>query len=363
VQYTWLFGIIGGFAAYFAFVRQLLFITVRVNSLTARYMLRDLDSRNKFATTYTHKACETDQDFQDCFTRLPGTWGCWMKAEERILTAGHSGTDQVFKIVCFRWQLARVVDYLNALDQERLNGVKTPVEFINAHGWAESIGYLPDHVGEPLMEEEVYADFEQSVALCASGKMSKTGAILHGPPGNGKTSLARWLAKKYKMPVRIFQILPDMDNHKVTMAFARLPPKCMVLLEDFDSYFNGRLPVVPSGKDSPMKVTYDAILNVFDGVYSNFDGVVFVMTANDLSKIDPALKERPSRFRHIVEIGVPTERIRRKLLSGDSLLTAESEGWSLDQVLDLRDKQRKEWNRGGENGFCRHPILCKESIE
>ena len=50
-----------------------------------------------------------------------------------------------------------------------------------------------------------------------------------------------------------------------------------------------------------------------DGLEEN-DGIIVVATTNDLDAIEPALKDRPSRFDVVLEIGLPRADERQRIL-------------------------------------------------
>ena len=50
-------------------------------------------------------------------------------------------------------------------------------------------------------------------------------------------------------------------------------------------------------------------------VLENNDGLMVIATTNDLTAIEPALRERPSRFDLLVEIGPPEAEARRTILT------------------------------------------------
>lgn len=86
------------------------------------------------------------------------------------------------------------------------------------------------------------------------------------------------------------------------------------------------------------------ILAQLDGFESN-DGLIFIATTNDLEAIDPAIRERPSRFDVVLHLGLPSRDARRKILArnlptgsvSESLLdeaAAATDGFSGAQVRE-----------------------------
>jgi len=118
------------------------------------------------------------------------------------------------------------------------------------------------------------------------------------------------------------------------LIFAQIPKGCIVLFEDFDNYFDKRKCII-GGDNKSIKFTFDIILNGLDGAYTTQENVVFIMTVNDLEKVDDALKNRPSRFKYVKHFENPSLEVRMKLLPKDIAL--DSEGCNLDQVFKLKE--------------------------
>lgn len=106
-----------------------------------------------------------------------------------------------------------------------------------------------------------------------------------GLPGTGKTSLARAIAEDLDLPIHVFD-LGSMSNVELdsfwTGAMHNAP--CMVLFEDFDRVFHGDRNLARSDDG----VTLNAFLNCIDGI-ERANGVLVVISANDMSKLDPAV--------------------------------------------------------------------------
>lgn len=267
-----------------------------------------------------------------CFFR--GAPWLYLDRNERLMQAGWHGKDHVTIITCFRWRYGWLKNYLNfKIKQMQLDTLGVPVELMLPYG-TDKIGSLKKAYPEPIVEEHLWKDFEKEVEEVASEKRAKTSALFYGLPGNGKTSFVKYLATKYKLPVMILTFDPEFNNHDLLLLFSQIPKKCIVLLEDFDNYFHGRKCIM-GGENKFVKFTFDIILNGLDGVYTTHENVVFIMTVNDISKVDSALRNRPSRFKYTRHFDNPSLAVRKKILPED--WAYKSEGLNLDQVFRLSE--------------------------
>jgi hypothetical protein len=192
----------------------------------------------------------------------------------------------------------------------------------------------------------------------------KRGWLLFGPPGTGKTALARAFAEDLNMPIYVFN-LAEMGNADLIKAWNELQVNvpCIALIEDIDNVFHGRenvtrrpglLPLVLSapkkdGEDDKNPaargpLTFDCLLNCLDGVERS-DGVFTIVTTNDIAKVDPALGQprslpdgtvefistRPGRIDKAVELSY-LEAADKKRLAGRILADYPGE---LSDMLDF----------------------------
>lgn len=123
----------------------------------------------------------------------------------------------------------------------------------------------------------------------------RRGYLLHGPPGNGKSSLVAALAGEFDLNVCVLNLAtPDLTDDRLTALLTSLPRRALLLLEDIDAVFLGREPRTPS-----VKLSFNGLLNALDGVAAG-EGRVTFMTTNDLAGLDAALI-RPGRAdRHLL---------------------------------------------------------------
>lgn len=186
------------------------------------------------------------------------------------------------------------------------------------------VNYVPDEVGPPapvcsMDNIALSGDMEKIVKDVRFWMQNrewyserdiiwKRGYLLHGKPGNGKSSLVRAIAEDLDLPVHILD-LSSMDNQEFLEAWSQTKgdiPR-IVLLEDFDATFHGRENICTSSD-----LTFDTILNAICGIERE-DGLLLFVTTNHIEKIDEALgvmdatgmSSRPGRIDRVAEILTP----------------------------------------------------------
>lgn len=323
-----------GFGIWAVF-KYVILIEMRIDSNTFKtlYDLCKDDPKIMLAEEFISEARYPVTYSAICFFK--GSPWFYINHNERLMQAGWQSKDHITFICCFRWSYNKMKKYLSSqLKSMQLCTLGVPVELMLPYG-TDKIGSLKEITPEPVVADSLWRDFENEVAKVSQGELSKTSALLYGPPGNGKTSLIRYLATKYRMPIMIFTLNPEWNNHDLLLVFAQIPKRCIVLMEDFDNYFNNRTCIIGGGENKYIKFTYDIILNALDGVYTTYQNVVFIMTVNDIEKVDPALKNRPSRFKFTRCFNNPDSEIRSKLLP--EAWVSSSEGLNLDQIFRLKE--------------------------
>lgn len=122
------------------------------------------------------------------------------------------------------------------------------------------------------------------------------GYLFFGPPGTGKTSLARALATELDLDVYYLPISDLREDTDILQLVASVPARSMLLLEDIDI-----LHAAKERDDAEKGVTMTGILNALDGV-STPAGLITVMTTNHREVLDDAIV-RPGRVDREEPIG------------------------------------------------------------
>jgi hypothetical protein len=320
-------GLLGtSFFSAWAIFRYIVLGTYRLNADTSK---RLMDRINKEAqwTWILSKEHVTEPRYPEVFESLVlmNYIPFFFSRVERMLTAGWKGKEDVSSIIFLRWNKKKIEELL--CEESGSNVVN--ISAISPHGQDRLGELIADPNAKVYLNKESYFDIEEEVKRVLKGEVSKTGCLLYGKPGNGKTQFVKYLAKKYSLPINVVYLNPEYSNYDIARMFSEVPRRCIVLLEDFDNYFNGR---ECSVKNDKVNFTFDSLINALDGVHNDYKGVIFAMTVNDITRVDDALKSRPSRFKFVKEFGNPDEEVRRSILA-DEKLVEQTAGMSLDQVF------------------------------
>lgn len=153
------------------------------------------------------------------------------------------------------------------------------------------------------------------------GARPPKGVLLYGPPGNGKTLLAKAVAGEAKASFfeqsasSFVQIYAGAGAKSVRQLFetARASAPAVIFIDEIDAVGGDRS---LGGHDERVQ-TLNAILTEMDG-FANNKGLVVVAATNRLETLDDALI-RPGRFDRKVYIGPPTLLDREAILNRHAL--------------------------------------------
>ena len=149
-------------------------------------------------------------------------------------------------------------------------------------------------------------------------KMPK-GILLVGPPGTGKTMLAKAVAGESNVPVfsisgsEFVEMFVGMGASKVRDLFKQAKEKapCIVFIDEIDAIGQKRSGGQYGGNDE-REQTLNQLLTEMDGFEGN-TGVIILAATNRPESLDPALT-RPGRFDRRVPVELPDLKGREEIL-------------------------------------------------
>jgi len=119
---------------------------------------------------------------------------------ERLLRAGGESYDIVSNIVVFRFQKGRLLRFL----QECSDNMEDEVPILLPRVWGpDKLGSIKRNkrISNMYIEKDNYSTIDSSIKRVLADPDSKTGFLLHGEPGNGKSCLVKYFA--LNMNVRV----------------------------------------------------------------------------------------------------------------------------------------------------------------
>ena len=151
------------------------------------------------------------------------------------------------------------------------------------------------------------------------GASMPKGILLVGPPGTGKTMLAKAVAGESNVPFfsisgsEFVEMFVGMGASKVRELFSQAKEKapCIVFIDEIDAIGQKRSGGAYGGNDE-REQTLNQLLTEMDGFESN-NGVIILAATNRPESLDPALT-RPGRFDRRVPVELPDLKGREAIL-------------------------------------------------
>jgi len=208
---------------------------------------------------------------------------------------------------------------------------KPDTKFSMLGGLDQEITSLREAVELPILNPDAFSKF---------GIDPPRGVLLAGPPGNGKTMLAKALANSTNATFlgivgsELAQKYIGEGGRLVREIFsmAREKSPSVIFIDEIDAIGSKRLDSTTSG-DREVHRTLMQLLAEMDG-FSESDGVMVIAATNRMELLDKALL-RPGRFDRIIGIDAPD------LEGRVSILEIHTKNTPLDDSVDMRKLAKK----------------------
>ena len=257
---------------------------------------------------------------------------------QRLLDAGVSTTGEEIQqtsllMSVLSWVLPIVIfiaigQYMSRKMTERMGGDNSMMFGMgksNAKIYVQSTEGI--HFADVAGEDEAKENLQEIVNYLHDpskykeiGASMPKGILLVGPPGTGKTMLAKAVAGESNVPFfsisgsEFVEMFVGMGASKVRDLFKQAKEKapCIVFIDEIDAIGGKRSGGQYGGGNDEREQTLNQLLTEMDGFEGN-SGVIILAATNRPESLDPALT-RPGRFDRRVPVELPDLKGREAIL-------------------------------------------------
>ncbi|HRE49944.1 MAG TPA: ATP-binding protein [Flavitalea sp.] len=233
--------------------------------------------------------------------------------------------------------------------QDRLFMEKPAIDFSDVGGMQRIKDEISIKIIEPLKNPELYKAF---------GKKAGGGILMYGPPGCGKTYMAKATAGQINakfINIGLHDILDmwignsEKNLHEI-FEIARENAPCVLFFDEVDAIGASRSDL----KQSAMRHVINQFLAEMDGVASENEGLLILAATNAPWNVDPAFR-RPGRFDRVIFVEPPDEKAREEIIQ--SMLKDKPVG-----AIDMARISRQTENYSGADIQAMIDIAVEEKL-
>lgn len=158
-----------------------------------------------------------------------------------------------------------------------------------------------------LIDHAAIDFFNRRKSLQKYGIPMRRGILMFGPPGTGKTYTSRFIAEQLDGVVTFVVTGKNLQYFGSIANIARMYQPCVLILEDVDLMFQQR-------NQQTNATVLGEFLEKLDG-FHNQDQILYLMSTNDIDRIEGAVKDRPGRISQIIHMPAPDRAVRTAFLN------------------------------------------------